>query len=283
MSEETTVQTDAPIEVTPEVTAPEAAPVQGDATSETSGLYSLDSIPEHLRAEVEPLFKEFDGNVTKEFQKRAEQLNAFKPYEELGLTEWAPEDVGKLIAFGQLASDEDKFKEWVKQAHDELYGGEAETPPVEAAPAAEAAAAQAEAQGLSPDAARELFAELRDQERQQEEATRQQEQQVEQTAATIRTTLDALKGQHGEYDEETVLMYAEQAQDATSVEDAIQKGYARLARLLGKTEQGVLQEKLDQKPSPEKGGLSDATTKPPTTFEEAAARTTAAMEAEARM
>jgi hypothetical protein len=47
----------------------------------------LDRLPEEMRGDVEPIFKEWDANVTKRFQEAAEFRKTMEPLSDLGLTD----------------------------------------------------------------------------------------------------------------------------------------------------------------------------------------------------
>lgn len=91
---------------------------QGTETTDESGYAQyLDSVSPEIREQVEPLFKEFDGNVTKKFQEHAEYRKGWAPYEEAGIKDVPPETLQELLAFAQMASDpnqSDQFNDWLK-------------------------------------------------------------------------------------------------------------------------------------------------------------------------
>lgn len=262
--------------------APESAPVEapaGQGGDATSGLYNLEQLPEGVREQVAPIFSEWEGNVTREFQKRAEAVKAWEPFDQMGLRDWNPEDVSKLLAFGELASDDEKFKSWVAEAYQALHN---ESPEAATAAPADAAAAAAAAGGedkpLTMADVERLLGERESAATQQ----REQEQAINQAAQQIRGQLDGLKSEHGDnYGiPEGALPEGTTAEDlilhqATLYEgaDAIDKAFGVIQRMLGAAEAGVLQQKLKEPAAPEKGGRADATAKPPATFAEAKART----------
>lgn len=89
---------------------------------EGSGLYDLSSVPPELVQYVEPELKKMEANVTKKFQEAAEYRQQWEPFEQLGIADYAPEDIDQLLKFGQvltnpetvtqLVEDQDQFEGW---------------------------------------------------------------------------------------------------------------------------------------------------------------------------
>jgi hypothetical protein len=96
-----------------EVVQPEAV-----ETSEGQGAapYSeyLDRLPEDIRGDVEPIFKDWDANVTKKFQEAAEFRKQWEPFSDLGLNDVPREEVENLLALRELAAnDPEQFDAWL--------------------------------------------------------------------------------------------------------------------------------------------------------------------------
>lgn len=255
---------------------PAAAPVDGQG----AGLYpSLDFITdEALRGQVDGVFKEWDGNVQKEFGKRADALKAWEPYDELGIRDFAPEDVQRLMAFAQMGDDD--FKSWVQSQAEalDILGGEqpggepaAETP--------EGDPADTEAKPLTAEDVQRIL------EERETSAKAEQERQaaIEQASQEIETELAGLVKDAG-LDElepeakDVVFMFASKVDGP----DDIKQGFKQYMQMIGKSEKRVLQEKLDAPVTPNKGGRADATPKKASTFEEAQAATVALLQGAAK-
>jgi hypothetical protein len=77
--------------------------VEGQGDSGTGGAppYQeyLDRIPEELRGQVEPVFRDWDGRTTQRFQEAAEYRRAWEPYEQLGVQQVSPQEVAWLLQF----------------------------------------------------------------------------------------------------------------------------------------------------------------------------------------
>lgn len=261
-------------------TAPEGGSVaaaaepegQGD-TGTTSGLYSLDSVPEDIREQVAPLFKEWDANVTREFQKRAEASKVFEPLQDI-----PAEDLGHLKTFYELASDPDAFTDWVRQAAEQLgilgpeAGGDAELVEDEEEPTG------SEGGALTPERVQQMVTEAIEQDRQQRAQQEQQEAQREEVARTVRETLDELRADFANderWDEDLVCHYAQRHVSSDKpVEEALRAGYADVRRLLNAQASDALDRKVAQPAATAvTGGSANSAPKKATTFEEARTRT----------
>ena len=106
-------------DVQPEVTeAPMEAVSEGQGNT-PYGEY-LDKLPEDIRESVEPVFKEWDSNVTKRFQEAADFRKTWEPFQDLGLTEVPRDELENLIALRELAaSNPDGFDAWLRDTAQE--------------------------------------------------------------------------------------------------------------------------------------------------------------------
>jgi hypothetical protein len=76
----------------------------------------LNRIPEEVRGDVEPVFKEWDANVTRRFQEHSQQREQWAPYEELGVNRLSPDEVQWALDFRQAAVENPQaVKEWFDQ------------------------------------------------------------------------------------------------------------------------------------------------------------------------
>lgn len=258
---------DAPAAAAPaaaaDVPAPDTSGGQGNEAT-TSGLYSLDSVPEAIRGQVEPHFKEWDASVTREFQKRAEQ---WAPYEELGIRDIDPEDLGHLKSFYEIASDPDKFSEWVANAYESLGLG-AEGEPAGTPGEPEAGAAGDEDRPLTRAEAEALYEERETAREQEAEAQRIHDE----ISSEISSTFDEL-GVKDEEDQELIAFLAQKLHaDDKSVGDALREAHAAWQKKLGKVESDALDEKLKQPAPAENAGAAHSAPKAATSFSEAGDR-----------
>ena len=72
---------------------------QGGGGNEAPYAEYLNRIPEAVRSDVEPVFKEWDANVTQRFQDAAEYRKTWEPYEQIGVSQQPPEVVEWLMQF----------------------------------------------------------------------------------------------------------------------------------------------------------------------------------------
>ena len=76
----------------------------------------LNRIPEEVRGDVEPVFREWDANVTRRFQEHSQARERWAPYEELGVNRLSPDEVQWALDFRQAAVDNPQaVKEWFSQ------------------------------------------------------------------------------------------------------------------------------------------------------------------------
>lgn len=101
-------------DVQPEVSE---APMEAVSEGQGNAPYGeyLDKLPEDIRESVEPVFKEWDANVTKRFQEAADFRKTWEPFQDLGLTDVPREELENLIALRELAeSNPDGFDAWLR-------------------------------------------------------------------------------------------------------------------------------------------------------------------------
>jgi hypothetical protein len=105
----------------------------GDGGDGASGPipWDLSSVSEELRPHVEAALKGVEGGVTKRFQEHADFRKQWEPYAGVeGLSEISPEDMARLVAFHQTASDEQQFEQWLRAVAQEfgITGEQPQTP-----------------------------------------------------------------------------------------------------------------------------------------------------------
>ena len=85
----------------------------------------LDRIPESLRADVEPVFKEWDANVTQRFQKNAEDLKQWEAYQQFQGVDPEALKWGREM-YDAVTTDPASVKQWYEQYAEQ--NGLVETP-----------------------------------------------------------------------------------------------------------------------------------------------------------
>lgn len=246
------------------VQSPETGDQGTDATDSGYAQY-LDSVAPEVREQVEPLFKEFDGNVTKKFQEAAAYRKQWEPYEDLGLTDLEPEQIKGLLEFAAMANDPEKFGQWWENAGkelgliDKLKGGE-EAPRLD------------EFDDLSPEKVKELVAEQVGeklspveemlQKQQQEQQVAEAAKQVDEAMAQIRKNNASLFEGDAEAQEKVEqriarLAYAYADDSSLSPDEMIQKGLEDYKEMIGQGENGLFERKSTQPKPPEGPGAAD--------------------------
>lgn len=88
---------------------------QGQDSGSTTGPWDLSPYPEEVRPHLEKFAREQDARVTREFQRRAEQLDAWKPYEDIGIDQYDPEGLAGLVQFAEALEDPDTARDALMQ------------------------------------------------------------------------------------------------------------------------------------------------------------------------
>lgn len=244
-----------------EPTAVQPAPGQGDAGGDSAGLYDLSTAPEELRPYLESELKKVEANVTRRFQEHADFRKKFEPLSELGVADIPAEELQELIQFRQLASDPEQFSQWWESVGEHLGFFEQESPQE----------ADADAGGNEPDMAASIAAQVMEQLEgrlaplEDSFRSQEQEQRLQQATDEIASELEALKTQHGDFDDDAVCQLAL----AYEGRDAIRKGFEDYQRIVGATERGMVEDKLRQPDPAESGGKPSADIEPVTSFGDA--------------
>lgn len=244
--------------------APDGGEGQG-VEDGTGGLYDLSSVPEDLRQFVEPHLKAMEGNVTRRFQQHKEAMDAWTPYEELGIQDVDPGQLRQLLDFAELAQDQEAFAEWWKSVGERL-----ELFPKEDVPPDELESLFDE--DLTPEKIKELvseaIAERVDPLYERFDST--EAQRVEQEAmADIQAQLAQIKSEHGEDVDTDAILKLAFAYSDTDPDNAIQLGLQDYLKLVGKGEAGLFAEKAGQPKPPEGEGAADTRPEPILTFADA--------------
>lgn len=247
----------------------EPAAAGGDESGENdggSGLYDLSTVPEAYRSDVERIAKEIDGNVTRRFQEAADYRSQWEPYEELGLNEYDPEAIQSLLAFAEIADDQDAFQEWWESVGDEMgfFDSEGEDN------------GELTDDGGFPDDEQERAAMVAQMlegmldERlgpvEQTLSEAQEEALIDEASDLIDERLGELHEEHGDFDDEAVMRLA--MAHAPDV-DALEKGFADYQEIVNNAATSAINGKANA-PSPGGGeGTANTNRKVPVSFDEA--------------
>jgi hypothetical protein len=224
----------------PPAAAPEATP---EAEYQPSDLYAtaMENVPQHLRPHVEPIFKDWDRQVTQRFQEQADFRKTWEPYQDSGIADLDPDVTKELRAFYDIAQDPETLREWVREIAPQigLSLGEAD---------AAAAAISGEddpdlgdepgTAGLPPEADARLAAiEQRYEQEQQEREIAEIRQGIEQEILTLKSENPSLDDDQIELVKKLALSYAEEGPAA------IRKGYEDYQRIAQATEARLFAQK----------------------------------------
>lgn len=248
---------------TADVAQPEG---QGDgSTSDAPYAEYLNRVPEEVRGDIEPVFKDWDANVTRRFQEASEYRKQWEPYEQAGVTQYRPEDI--QAAF-QLLQDPEQARAWL----DQNYG------PIQAAvetPQAEPAVDDYSAFGVDPQQFERLLESkltpLQQQVEQWQQRWTEFEQQAHeaQIAGQIEQAVAELKAKEADrlpaelrdkFDgliEQFGMQYAEQGADPQQV---VQRAWADLQVVLNAAQKSAFQSAADAPKPAEAGGVPDVST-----------------------
>lgn len=201
----------------------------------------LDKLPEDIRGDVEPVFKEWDSNVTKKFQEAADYRKQWEPFEGLNLNDVPRDELENLIALRSLAAESPEgFDQWLMdtaierglmgqdqlQEDDESY--EDPLSPI-----------QSELQQLKE------WKEQQENEARISEAMKFVEQQVEEAAQKHPDVPQELA-------EQFLAAYAE-----SDPENAVSLAYEAAEKWMAQIQQGMVQDKLAQPEAAEQGSRAD--------------------------
>ena len=207
----------------------------------------LDKLPEDIRGAVEPVFKEWDSNVTKRFQEAAEFRKQWEPFQDMNLSDVPRDELENLIALRELAAESpEQFDEWLvstalerglleQQAEDDPYA-EDDSDPLE--------------EKLNP--LQSELNQLKEWKAQQEyearvsEAMKQVEQQVEEASQKHPDVPQELA-------EQFLASFAE-----SDPENAVSLAFEAAEKWMAQIQQGVVQNKLAQPEAAEQGSRADA-------------------------
>jgi len=215
----------------------------------------LNRIPEELRPQVEPIFRDWDGQTTRKFQEHSQFRQQWDPYQQVGLDQYDPQDLAGLIEFAKMANDparQTDYLQWL-QAEAAKHGlGQPSEEEDDFGDLLDPSVAGFVERATSP-LAQKLQA-------MEQSLTQFQEQQAKQAQEAMwNQQFERLIGEHGELDRDLMQTFA--AKYANDPQNAIHRGFEDFQRARAAIEQQVLRGKLNQPPSPSAqpgAGLPDA-------------------------
>jgi hypothetical protein len=225
----------------------------------------LDRIPEEVREDVEPVFKEWDANVTRRFQENSQYREQWSPYEELGVNKLSPDEVQWALDFRQAAVENPQaVKEWYEQFAQANNLVEQAVAPEPAETTFDQYDPNAQLEQLLKSQLEPLQKQL------QEQAQWREQQEFSQRKAEadrfIEGQMSELRSKHPDAFADTSDYGAEKMIDRfigpyieSDPQHAVQRAFADYQALVNQVEKAALQVKADAPAPAETGGPPDVT------------------------
>lgn len=241
---------------------------QGGESGDSPYADYLNRIPENVRGDVEPIFKEWDQNTTRKFQEAAEYRNSWKPYEELGVNQQDPDAVKWALEVANFATqDPVAFQQWVTNGeYAEQHGlTRQEQQDVEQEyvdPSVEQLVQARLEQQLGPVAGQLAAIE-------EWRAAQEQQQAEQQAMARIEQELEQLKTDHPDsFDRDKIEMFIPRHMESDP-EHAVALAFQDWQAVFSQVEKQVLEGKVAQPTGAVSGGSADGSVESPNSFEQA--------------
>lgn len=259
----------------PEIAQPDTGQDDTGASSSPYAAY-LNRLPEEVRGDVEPIFKDWDANVTKRFQEAAEFRKTWEPFADTGIGQLSREQAAWAAQFVGALEDPQVMSQWW-----EAYARENGLTPATAAPAPAAdpaAGLQALDEFGYQDPAQQIEKLLEDKlgplaQRIEQYGQRFEQQDQAQREAEagrfIEGQIAELKAKHGDFDsqtEELVNTLAGRYIESDPM-NAIPRAFEDLQRWRNDVEKSALQAKVDAPRPAETGGIPDVAPERHTRFD----------------
>lgn len=246
---------------------------QGDSTSPYQEY--LERLPEDVRPQVEPVFREWDGNVTKRFQDHSQFRQQWEPYQEAGVHNLPPDEVKQLLEFREaLLTNPEGVKQWFVNEY--APANNLTLAEQQAVAAQQNTPAPDEFGFVDPNIALEqtLASKLSPLEQQLQQLTQWQQQQEQQSRLAEATRL--IESQKAELKEKHPDVYDEQRVNAllaqyieTDPQNAVRRAFDDWQAIVSQVQKQTLQQKVDQPPPAESGGVANGAPDGIRTLEEA--------------
>lgn len=232
----------------------------------------LNRIPEEVRGQVEPVFKDWDSNVTRRFQEASEYRKAWEPYEAAGVNQYDPDAVKWALEFHQAATQNPQaIKQWYLEQYGPQHGLLDE--PQQQAPQQQDPFYQ-DPNGFQDPTAQQIEQILQQRLAPLEQKLGQYDQRWEQQEeqARIAEAQQYIQGQLGELKEKHPGEFTREAEGYvealtsryidTDPLNAVPRAWADYQALKNQIQKSTLQEKVDQPKPPEGGGPPNAAPEP---------------------
>ena len=241
---------------TADAVQPEQGQGDGGATDAPYAEY-LNRIPEQVRGDVEPIFKEWDANTTKRFQDAAEFRKQWEPLAETGVDQLSKDEVAWLVQFRGALDDPQTMQQWWDGYAQENGLNQPEAPQ-EPAPLDDFGGFQdpQQLQTLIDQATGPLKQQLEQMQGHIEQ--QQQQQQQAQLVSQLEGQVAQLEKKQGRpFSDEERDVLARFASRYNDAETAIPRAYEDMQKFVGGVEKGAFQQKVDAPAAAEAGGVAD--------------------------
>ena len=239
---------------------------QGGETTDAPYAEYLSRIPEDARQHVEPVFKEWDSNVTRRFQEASEYRKAWEPFEQTGINQLPPQEVQELMQFRQMVAENPQaVQQWFNN-----YAQQAGLTPAEQKELEQEAFVDPDVQALVEQQLQQRLSPYEQKFQQFEQfMSRQQEQaSLQHGQAEVDRQLSELKAKHPDANVEEFEPYVGKYVDSDPTH-AIERGYSDYMALVAKIEKQMVKSKSEQPDAAESGGGTAASPEPVNSLEEA--------------
>lgn len=230
----------------------------------------IEALPEDLRENAPQYVEHWDKYVQEQFGDRAEQIKAYEPYSQINVGTEAepqivdiksvpPEELAELLAFRDMASNEQKFDAWLDEIiekREEVRG----VPPV-----------SDEYADPEIEALRREVADLRTWRESETaaQATRRQEEEAAQAAQWVDGQIEAIKKDHPSLTDEQIDAICALAAKYPPSDDIVQKGFEDFKKLVGGVESDFFDRKVNQPTPAVHGGSANTAAEKVTSYEDA--------------
>lgn len=249
----------------PTATSPEGQG-QGEGVEGLSGLYDLSTAPEEVRPLLEAELKKIVGNVGKRFESHAEYRKQWEPYEQIeGLRDVPAEELTDLLQFREIAQDPEQLEQWWEQVGQQLGFFDQDGEGEEGEPVGQEAGLEQQLQQFREELLEQIRSEIDP--LRQHVTTQQSEAAVREHQATIKSTLDALREEHGDFDRDAVLKLSQHYAGDEGTEQVIRKAHEEYLGIIGRAQGELVDNKLNQPEPAITGGQPDTAPQKITSFD----------------
>lgn len=221
----------------------------------------LDKLPEDIRGDVEPVFKEWDSNVTKRFQEAADYRKQWEPLEDLNLGAVPRDELESLLQLRELAAnDPEQFDAWVRETAQErgLLGNEDPYSNDEFDPFAP------EEDKLEP-----VMSEL--QQMKERFEAMENEKRVAEAMQMVESQMQEQAEKHPDVPQELAEQFLSMYADVDP-DNAVQLAYEAAEKWTVQIQQQMMEQKLGQPEAAEQGSTPDASPEAVKSFKDAQAQ-----------